>query len=159
MIITFLDFYYSFLFPSFEVHSVDNTTSSELPIAHAWLVCQHFISRIIRLKKLRRDIVETKNHTRQLSVLVVEGPGFEPWVSRPRIFKIVFHQQRLGSLSIPWGVKLESALYSVFYPEAGKRPWTSLNEWIGCVPDSKPFTVWSSSIHLPLTISWLSFDE
>ena len=60
MIITFLDFYHSFLLPSFEVHSVDNMTSCELQIAHAWLVCQHFITRIIRLEKLSRYSLKLK---------------------------------------------------------------------------------------------------
>ena len=32
-----------------------------------------------------------------------EGPGFEPWVGNPRIFKIDFHQQKLISLSIVYG--------------------------------------------------------
>ena len=49
----------------------------------------------------------------------VQTPGGEP-----KIFNIVFHQQKLSSLSITLDVKLEGALYSVFYAEASKRPWT-----------------------------------
>ena len=41
---------------------------------------------------------------------------------------IVFHQQKLSSLLIACDIKLEGALYLVFYAEASKRPWTSLNE-------------------------------
>ena len=51
-------------------------------------------------------------------------PGFKPRMRSPRIFKIGFHQQKL---SIACNVKLQGALYSVFYAEASKRPWTSLN--------------------------------
>ena len=47
-----------------------------------------------------------------------EGPGFEPRVGSPRIFKIDFHQQKLSSLSIACDVKLKGALYAVFYAEA-----------------------------------------
>ena len=43
----------------------------------------------------------------------VQTPGGEP-----KIFNIVFHQQKLSSLSIACAVKLEGALYSVFYAEA-----------------------------------------
>ena len=53
----------------------------------------------------------------------VQSPG-----GKPKIFNIVFHQQKLSSLSFRCDVKLEGALYSVFYAEASKRPWTSLNE-------------------------------
>ena len=51
------------------------------------------------------------------------NPGKEP-----KIFNIVFHQQKLSSLWIACDIKLEGALYSVFYAEASKRPWTSLDE-------------------------------
>ena len=67
----------------------------------------------------------------QLSSLVeeccAEGLGSNPRVGSPRIFKIDFHQQKLSSLLIACDAKLEGALYSVFYAEASKRPWTSLN--------------------------------
>ena len=71
---------------------------------------------------------------RQLSGLVVERrpaaleAGVQTTDGEPEIFNTVFHQQKLSSLSIACGVKLEGALYSVFYAEASKRPWTSLNE-------------------------------
>ena len=39
-----------------------------------------------------------------------------------------FKPQFWNFLSIACDVKLEGALYSVFYAEASKRPWTSLNE-------------------------------
>ena len=45
-------------------------------------------------------------------------------VGSPRILKIDFHQQKLSSLLIACNIKLEGALYSVFYAEASKRPWT-----------------------------------
>ena len=54
--------------------------------------------------------------------------GFKPWMGNLRIFNIIFHQQKLSSLSIAYDIKLEGALCSVFYAEASKRPWTSLNE-------------------------------
>ena len=57
-----------------------------------------------------------------------EGHGFKPQVGSLRTFNIGFHQQKLSSLSIACDIKLEGALYSVFYAEASKRPWTSLNE-------------------------------
>ena len=71
---------------------------------------------------------------RQLSgLVVVRWPvglraGFKPGAGSPRIFNTIFHQQKLSSLSIACNIKLEGALYSVFYAEASKRPWTSLNE-------------------------------
>ena len=48
--------------------------------------------------------------------------------TKPRIFKIDYHQQKLSNLSIACDVRLEGALYSVFSAEPSKRPWTSLNE-------------------------------
>ena len=56
-------------------------------------------------------------------------PGFKPRVGSPKIFKIGFHQQKISILLIACDIKLhvEGALYSVFYAEASKRPWTSLN--------------------------------
>ena len=50
------------------------------------------------------------------------GSKFEPQVGSPRIFKIAFHQLKLGSLSITCDVKQEGAFYSVFYAEASKKP-------------------------------------
>ena len=57
-----------------------------------------------------------------------EGPGFEPRVGSPTIFKMDFHQQKLSSLSIAYDIKVEDAFYSVFYAQAGEKPGTSLNE-------------------------------
>ena len=57
-----------------------------------------------------------------------EGPGLKTWVVSQRVFKMDFHQQKLSSLSIACNVKLEGALYSVFYAEASKRHWTSRNK-------------------------------
>ena len=54
--------------------------------------------------------------------------GSNPQMGSPRIFEINFHLQKLSNLSIACDIKLEGALYSVFYAEASKRPWTSLNE-------------------------------
>ena len=54
--------------------------------------------------------------------------GFKPWMGNLRIFNIVFHQQKLSSLSIACEIKLEGVLYFVFYAETSKRPLTSLNE-------------------------------
>ena len=65
-----------------------------------------------------------------LVVIVVaccaEGHGCNPRVGSPRIFKIDFHQQKLSSLSIACDIKLEGALYSVFYAKASKILWISL---------------------------------
>ena len=57
---------------------------------------------------------------RQLSGLVVEcrpaalKAGVQTLDGEPKIFNIVFHQQKLSSLSIACDIKLEGALYSVF---------------------------------------------
>ena len=70
----------------------------------------------------------------KLSGLVVERlpatleAGVQTQGGEPEIFNTGFHQQKLSSLSIACDVKLGGALYSVFYAEASKRPWTSLNE-------------------------------
>ena len=70
--------------------------------------------------KLRRIVVKIVS-------LLRWGPWFEPWVGSPRIFKVNFHQHTLSNLLIASYVNLEGSLYSVFYAEASKRPWTSLN--------------------------------
>ena len=72
----------------------------------------------------------------------------------PRIFKIDFRQQKLSSLSIACDIKLEGALYSVFYSEASERPWTSLNEYCMCQTPSLIISL----LRLPLAaahINWL----
>ena len=67
----------------------------------------------------------------------------------PRIFKIGFHLHKLHSLSIICDVKLEGALYSVFYAEASKRLWTSLNEQGMC----QNLSLIIASMGLPLAAS------
>ena len=57
-------------------------------------------------------------------------------MGEPRIFNTVFHQQKLSSLSIAHNIKLEGALYSVFYAEASERLSTSLNEQGVCLTPS-----------------------
>ena len=64
----------------------------------------------------------------ELLACYTEGPGFKPWMGSPRIFKNDFDQEKLSSLLIACDVQIEGALYSMFYAEASKRPWTSLNE-------------------------------
>ena len=55
-----------------------------------------------------------------------EGPGLEPRMGSPRIFKLDFRQQKLSSLSLTCDVELEGALYSELY--VGATSWTSLKE-------------------------------
>ena len=75
----------------------------------------------------------TYPYIRQLSGLVARIPaaalkaGVQTPGEEPKFFNIIFHQQKLSSLLIACDVRLEGALYSVFYAEASKRPWTSLN--------------------------------
>ena len=71
----------------------------------------------------------------QLSGLVVrmlaccaEGLGSNPRWGAQKFFKIGSHQQKLSSLSIACEVKLEGALYLMFYAEASYRPLASLDE-------------------------------
>ena len=99
----------------------------------------------------------------QLSGLVVECrpaallcpvAGVQTHDGEPKIFNIVFHQQKLSSLSIACDIKLEGALYSVFYSEASERPWTSLNEYCMCQTPSLIISL----LRLPLAaahINWL----
>ena len=61
-----------------------------------------------------------------------EGFEFEPRVGSTIISKIDFPQHKLSSQSIAFDIKLEGALYSVFYAEACKIPWISLNKWSMC---------------------------
>ena len=75
--------------------------------------------------------LNSKGESRQRSGLVVikqatDGPGFEPKVGSPRIFKIDFNLQRL--CVITYDTKPEGTLYLVCCAEASKRPWTCLNE-------------------------------
>ena len=62
----------------------------------------------------------------QLSGLVVERwpaalkAGVQIPDREPKIFDIVFYQQKLSSLSIACDIRLEGALYSVFYAEASE---------------------------------------
>ena len=74
-----------------------------------------------------------------------EGGGSTA-MGNPRIFNIVFHQQKLSSLSIACDIKLKGALYSVFYAETSKRSWTSLYEYGMC---QTPILI-ISSLRLPL---------
>ena len=73
---------------------------------------------------------QEKQTIAKLSGLVVEcrSAVLKTWVKpqmwSPGIFKLGLHQQKLSSL---FDVKLEAALYSVFYAEASKRSKTSLN--------------------------------
>ena len=60
--------------------------------------------------------------------LCAEGP-----VSRAQGYlELTFICRMLSSLSIAPDVKLEDALYSVFYVVKGKRPCTFLNKWGMC---------------------------
>ena len=60
----------------------------------------------------------------RLPACCAEGPGYEPQVVALDFSKLT----SVSSLSIAFSIKLEGCLCSVFYAEASKRPWTSLNE-------------------------------
>ena len=47
------------------------------------------------------------------------------WIAR---FLVYFHQQIFGSLLIVCNVKLEGAVYLVFYEEANEKPWAFPNK-------------------------------
>ena len=90
------------------------------------------------------------NNFRHLSGFEVEFRSVVPKVLRSNAGwgAQEFHQQKLSSLSIACDIKLEGALYSVFYAEASKRPWASRNEWGMCQTPSLRI----SSLRLPLVI-------
>ena len=80
----------------------------------------------------------------------------KPHIRGPRIFNIIYHQQKLSSLLITLNIKLYGSLYSVFYAKASKRSLTSLNEQGMCQTPS--FII--SPVRLPVApghISWHSF--
>ena len=64
----------------------------------------------------------------RMMACLAEDLGFETWVRSPIVFKIDFQQQKLSSLLITCYKKQEGAYYSVFYTEASKRHWISLND-------------------------------
>ena len=85
--------------------------------------------------QIDKDQSKGKSHKMKFSILhrlsgllvlitacCTKGVRLNPRVESPGIFKIDFHQQKFSSLLIACDIKLEGALYSVFYAETSASP-------------------------------------
>ena len=83
--------------------------NSHCPVRHKRFSCLEVRTVFTNIKQMFiEDHYAVFNVCKHLWTLN-EGPGFEPRVGSPRIFKVEFHQQKLSSLSMPCNIKLNPA--------------------------------------------------